>query len=173
MTIAFIGLGSTLASATLKPVQQLQTAKNAINDLASCQVKKCSSIYQSKALTLDDEPQDDYLNAVIQVETQLNPESLLNALQAIETEQGRIREKRWGARTIDLDILLYGDEIINTQRLHVPHLEMLNRDFVLMPLYQIDPNVQIANDSGNKTVKDIVSKFSETSLKLVGEFNGK
>lgn len=172
MTTCFIGLGSNLASVTNQPKQQLISAKNAIDVLTDCQVINCSSIYQSKALTLDDEPQDDYCNAVIQVETQLSAESLLDALQAIETQQGRIREKRWGARTIDLDILLYGDKLIHTQRLVVPHPEMLNRDFVLIPLYQIAPDTRIADDSGNKTLKEIVAKYSDTSLKLVGEFSG-
>lgn len=166
MITCFIGLGSNMS----QPEQQLITAKNAIDDLPDCKVIKCSSIYQSKALTLDDEPQDDYLNAVIKVETTLSAELLLDALQSIETEQGRTREKRWGARTLDLDIILYGDLTIQTERLSVPHPEMLNRDFVLLPLYQIAPEINMP--ASDKILNDFVAKLVTNSLKRVGEFDG-
>ena len=98
----YIGLGSNLS----QPLQQLNSAKDKIVNLPGTGLKKCSSIYQSTALTLDDEPQNDYLNAVIEIETTLTAEMLLDSLQQIELSQGRVREKRWGARTIDLDIFV-------------------------------------------------------------------
>lgn len=165
MTTCYIGLGSNM----VLPMQQLITARNAIDKLDTCQVMQCSSIYQSKALTLDDVPQDDYCNAVIQIETQLSAEALLDALQGIENNQGRVRTKPWGPRTLDLDIILFGHQTIQTQRLNVPHAEIANRDFVLVPLYQIAPNVEI---SGNKTLKELIAKHENSSLKIIGEFNG-
>jgi len=165
MTTCYIGLGSNMC----QPVQQLVTARDAIDKLEDCKLIRCSSIYQSKALTLDDEPQDDYCNAVIKIETQLSAEALLDALQRIENNQGRVRTKRWGARTLDLDIILYGSQSIQTQRLIVPHAEMANRDFVLLPLYEIAPDVEIP---GNKTLKELTANYENSSLKIVGEFNG-
>jgi len=164
MTVCFIGLGSNLC----QPMQQLKQAKKSIADLAETRLVKCSSIYQSKAITLDDEPQEDYLNAVLKIETQLSAEGLLDALQAIEKNQGRTREKRWGARTIDLDIILFGDQLINTSRLTVPHAELVNRNFVLLPLAEIAPDTKIP---GMKTLNELKNQVSEQTLIMVGELN--
>jgi len=166
MALCYIGLGSNLN----QPLQQLNAAKKKIAKLPETTLLKCSSIYQSKALTLDNEPQNDYLNAVLEIETTLDAEMLLDALQNIEKEQGRTREKRWGARTIDLDILLYGNQQINTERLIVPHSEIEKRKFVLLPLSQISSDLIIP---GKKTLKILVEKTAAQALKKVGEFNGK
>lgn len=162
-----------MASQLYQPMQHIKMAKQSIDALPDSKVGKCSSIYQSQALTLDDEPQDDYFNAVIELHTQLSAELLLDALQAIEATHGRVREKRWGARTLDLDIILFGDQLIQTQRLTVPHSEMLNRDFVLLPLYEIAPETVIPSfeTAGNKTLKELIKNYSESSLTLVGDFN--
>lgn len=165
MSRCFIGLGSNLQ----QPLQQLLHARQALDKLPETRVVACSSIYQSRALTLDDEPQDDYLNAVIELQTDLEPEALLDVLQGIENQQGRVREKRWGARTLDLDILLYDDRVIKSERLNVPHLEMLNRDFVLIPLYQLAPGIEIP---GAGPLAVIVDKFRDHGLKQVGQFDG-
>lgn len=165
MTVCFIGLGSNLC----QPMQQLQQATKSIAELAETSLIKCSSIYQSKAITLDDEPQEDYLNAVIKVETQLSAEALLDALQGIEKLQGRTREKRWGARTIDLDIILFGDQLIKTSRLTVPHAELGNRNFVLLPLTEIAPDIKIP---GMKTLNELKNQVSEQTLIMVGKLNG-
>lgn len=161
----FIGLGSNLS----QPFQQLNHAKENISGLAGINLLKCSSVYQSKALTLDSEPQNDYLNAVIEIQTSLSANELLDALQQLETEQGRIRGKRWGARTIDLDIILYGNQQISTKRLTVPHAEIENRNFVLYPLSEISPDVIIP---GKDTLKALLEKIDFGSLKKIGEFNG-
>jgi len=166
MTLCYIGLGSNLN----QPLQQLNDAKKKIAKLPETTLLTCSSIYQSKALTLDNEPQNDYLNAVLEIETTLDAEMLLDALQNIEKEQGRTREKRWGARTIDLDLLLYGNQQINTERLIVPHSEIEKRNFVLLPLLQISPDLIIP---GKKPLKILVEKIAAQALKKLGEFNGK
>ena len=152
-----------------QPGLQLQRAKNAMACLPQSAIHACSSIYQSKALTLDDEPQNDYLNAVIELCTELMPDDLLDALQQIEFEQGRTREKRWGARTLDLDILLYNDEIIETDRLTIPHCELTRRDFVLVPLQEIAPNIEIP---GKDSLNVYMNRIGDAALKRVGEFDG-
>jgi len=161
----YIGLGSNLN----QPLQQLNMAREKIAALAEITLLQSSSIYQSEALTLDGEPQNDYLNAVLEIQTTLQPEQLLDALQQLENEQGRVRDKRWGARTLDLDIILYGDQQIKTSRLNVPHIEMQNRNFVLLPLAQIAPQIKIP---GKKTLKKLLEKNSGQVLQKVKEFNG-
>jgi 2-amino-4-hydroxy-6-hydroxymethyldihydropteridine diphosphokinase len=90
-------------------------------------------------------PQDqpEYINAVASLETNLQAEALLDALQAIEQAQGRVRDERWGPRTLDLDILLYGDEVIDSDRLTIPHPGLSEREFVLYPLYELAPDLMI------------------------------
>ncbi len=165
MSTCYIGLGSNLQ----EPAQQLKLARRALEQLPHTQLIACSSIYQSRALTLDDEPQNDYLNAVIQLETDLSPEDLLDALQLIENQQGRVREKRWGARTLDLDILLYDECVVDTPHLSIPHKEMLLRDFVLIPLQQIAAELDIP---GKHSLKYYVNQLGESTLSLWGEFDG-
>lgn len=135
MITVYIGLGSNLAD----PLQQLTIAIESLRAHPDIIVSNCSSYYQSKALTLDDTTQPDYFNAVVEVKTLLNPEALLDKLHEIENQQGRIRKTKWGARTLDLDILLYGQEEIVTERLKIPHPHMCERNFVLFPLYEINP----------------------------------
>lgn len=165
MSVCYIALGSNLNN----PQQQLNAAKIAIDKISNTRVTMCSSIYQSEAMTLDGETQADYLNAVIQIQTDLAAETLLDELQAIENQQGRVREKRWGERNIDLDIVLFGDQQIKTQRLTVPHCEMKNRNFVLYPLYQISPELTLPD---NTILKDLLSTVSDQCLNKLGEFNG-
>jgi 2-amino-4-hydroxy-6-hydroxymethyldihydropteridine diphosphokinase len=131
-TIAYIGLGSNLS----EPIVQVQTAINEIEKLEQSHVINVSSLYLSKPMGPQD--QDDYINAVLALETTLTPIKLLDALQKIEKKAGRVRkENRWGARILDLDIILFGNEIINSERLIVPHYGMKKREFVLLPLAEI------------------------------------
>ena len=166
LTLCYIGLGSNLN----EPLRQLNDAKNKISSLSDTNILRLSSIYQSKAMTLDDEPQNDYLNAVIEIETSLEAENLLNALQQFELDQGRVRDKRWAARTIDLDILLYGDQQIKTERLIVPHMEIENRSFVMIPLSQINSNIEIP---GKGKLKKLIDKLGDRALEKMSEFDGK
>ena len=139
MAIAYIALGSNLHT----PLEQLKRALKAMAQLPQTQLMVVSSFYRSKPLGPQDQP--DYLNAIVEISTALSPLALLDELQRIENEQGRVRLRRWGERTLDLDILLYGDEIIQTERLTVPHYDMHNREFVIVPLAEIAPNLILPN----------------------------
>ena len=142
MKTVYIALGSNLDT----PVMQLKSALAALAELPDSNLLKVSSFYQSKPLGPQDQP--DYVNAVAQLETKLQPLPLLDQLQRIETAQGRVRLRRWGERTLDLDILLYEDLILQSERLTVPHYDMCNREFVMVPLYEISPNLIFPD--GNK-----------------------
>lgn len=138
MARVFIGLGSNLAT----PLQQLQEALSALATLPQTQLSAQSSFYSSDPLGPADQPQ--YVNAVAELDTQLSPLELLDALQSIEQNQGRVRKaERWGPRTLDLDILLYDQQCIDVPRLQVPHYHMHARPFVLYPLAEIDPHLQM------------------------------
>jgi 2-amino-4-hydroxy-6-hydroxymethyldihydropteridine diphosphokinase len=136
MIQVYIGLGSNLAS----PEKQIQAAFRSLASLPDTKLVKCSSLYQSQPMGPQDQP--DYVNAVAQITTELSAEFLLQQTQLIESQQGRLREtKRWGPRTLDLDILLYGQELINKVHLTVPHAGMKHREFVLYPLFEIAPDL--------------------------------
>ena len=139
MAIAYIALGSNLHT----PLEQLKRALNALAQLPQTQLMAVSSFYRSKPLGPQDQP--DYLNAAVEISTALSPLALLDELQRIENEQGRVRLRRWGERSLDLDFLLYGVEIIKTERLTVPHYDMHNREFVIVPLAEIAPNLILPN----------------------------
>lgn len=131
MTSAYIGLGSNLND----PASQLRQATDALADQADCTVLACSRVYRSAAVGPGKQP--DYLNAVLRLDTTLPPMELLKTLQAIEAAQGREREVRWGARTLDLDILLYGELTCVSSALTIPHPRMHERLFVLQPLLDL------------------------------------
>ncbi|AWH89583.1 2-amino-4-hydroxy-6-hydroxymethyldihydropteridine diphosphokinase [Limnobaculum parvum] len=136
MTQVFIALGSNLN----QPLAQVEAALNAIKQIPQTRLVTCSPLYRTKPLGPQDQP--DYLNAVVELDTQLPAENLLDATQAIELNQGRERKAhRWGPRTLDLDILLFGHQTINTPRLTVPHYDMYNRAFMLYPLADIAPDL--------------------------------
>ena len=137
MHTCYIGIGSNLA----KPIDNAKIAIEALRQLPQSQLITCSKLYSSKPMGPQDQP--DYINAVACVDTRLAPIELLDALQQIENEQGRVRKEHWGARTLDLDILLVGNEIMSTPRLTVPHYGMKEREFVLYPLAEIAPQLQL------------------------------
>lgn len=131
MPIAYIALGSNLES----PAQQLQAACDAMATEADMRIIAGSSVVRSAAVGPG--PQPDYLNAVVAIDTSLPAEALLDRLQAIEQARGRERSVRWGPRTLDLDLLLYGDQQICSPRLQVPHPAMAQRHFVVYPLAEL------------------------------------
>lgn len=137
MTVAYIALGSNMDS----PEEQIEMAIQSLAKLELTSLLNVSSLYKSKPVGPQD--QDDYINAVAQLETDLTALELLDNLQTIENEHDRVRNERWGPRTLDLDILMYGDEEIQNERLTIPHAEMLNRVFVLVPLAEISPACDI------------------------------
>lgn len=132
MTRAFIGLGSNLD----EPAEQLRSALQALGLIEGTRLAAASALYTSDSL-LPGQPR--YTNAVAAIDTELAPLALLDALQAIENDQGRVRTQRWGPRTLDLDMLLFGDQVIDVPRLKVPHYHMQARPFVLYPLAELVP----------------------------------
>ncbi len=135
---SYIGLGSNLN----KPEQQIKNALLSLSNNKNIKIISLSGIYKSKPF--DSSKQPDYLNAVCKIQTSsINALDLLSICQDIEQQQHRVKLKKWGARTIDLDILLFGDKIIKNKNLIVPHPEMANRDFVLVPLIEITPKLII------------------------------
>lgn len=135
--VAYIGIGSNLDT----PEKQVRNAITSLQNLRNSSFLAVSSWYQSKAVGPGD--QADYINGVAKLQTHLSAIELLDALQDIETRQLRKREIRWGPRTIDLDILLYGEYTIDHDRLYVPHRHIFERNFVMLPLAELDPNLCI------------------------------
>jgi 2-amino-4-hydroxy-6-hydroxymethyldihydropteridine diphosphokinase len=132
MERVYIGLGSNLD----EPQEQLRSAIDALRELPGTRVTAVSAFYSSESLSPG---QPRYTNAVAALDSVLPPLDLLDGLQAIEAAQGRVRKERWGPRTLDLDILLYGDQLIDIPRLKVPHYHMHARPFVLYPLAELVP----------------------------------
>jgi len=135
--IAFVGLGSNLAD----PVEQVTHALAALDSLPQTRVLRRSSLYRSAPVGYLEQP--DFINAVAQLETELAPHALLDALLALEHECGRTREFRNAPRTLDLDVLLYDDLVHHEHGLTVPHPQMHLRAFVLQPLLEIAPDCVI------------------------------
>jgi len=134
----YIGIGSNLGG----PVQQVRRAGNALAELPNIRLLEISPLYRNPALGPGHQP--DYVNAVAVIETRLEPHALLDALLLIEVNQGRLRGPiRWQPRTIDLDLLVYGDRTIRDRRLTVPHPHMHERAFVLKPLFDLAPGLAV------------------------------
>lgn len=158
MTQVFIALGSNLN----QPLAQVESALGALKQLPQTRLINCSPFYRTKPLGPQDQP--DYLNAVVELDTQLLPEQLLDATQAIELNQGRVRkDHRWGPRTLDLDILLYGNQIISTPRLTIPHYDMHNRGFMLYPLADIAPGLIFPDGT---LLSDLIKQVTKKGLEL-------
>ncbi|ENX39645.1 2-amino-4-hydroxy-6-hydroxymethyldihydropteridine diphosphokinase [Acinetobacter courvalinii] len=139
MTIrSYIGLGSNLGDSQ-------QILSEAVAKLATLGAVQVSRLYQSPPMGPQDQP--NYLNAVVQLDTDLAPLALLDQLQQFEQEAGRVRLRRWGERTLDLDLLIYGQEQIRNERLTVPHVGILERDFVVIPLLDLDAHLQLNDHS--------------------------
>ena len=134
---AYVGLGSNLDH----PREQVLAAFEELAQLPQTRLVGRSGLYRSAPIGRQDQP--DFINAVAQVDTALQPPRLLAELQAIEDRHGRERPHRDAARTLDLDLLLYGDTVISTDRLAVPHPRMHQRAFVLRPLAEISPAVSV------------------------------
>ncbi len=147
MTIAFVALGSNLSGALETPQAQINAALVALDTLAFSRLRRVSCFYSTAAWGDDGAgvEQPRYVNAVAEMHTDLAADAFLRALQTIENEQGRVRDPKRtnGPRTLDLDLLLYGRIRLNTIELTCPHPRMHERAFVLQPLLEIAPDVQI------------------------------
>lgn len=152
----YIGLGSNLES----PVEQLQQAIDRIAAIPQTRLVAVSSFYGSTAVGPGEQP--DYVNAAARLETRLDPHALLDQLQAIEQSQGRVRgPEQWVPRTLDLDLLLFDDELIETERLSVPHPRMTERNFVLQPL--LDLNSELCMPDG-RTIENLLQQLPANGL---------
>jgi 2-amino-4-hydroxy-6-hydroxymethyldihydropteridine diphosphokinase len=157
---AYIGLGGNLDD----PVGRILAARTHIGTVDGIRETAFSSLYRSAPMGPADQP--DYVNAVMAVETKLAPLDLLQELQAIETAFGRVRlGERWGPRTLDLDVLLYGTETIATERLTVPHPGLGVREFVLYPLLEIAPELVIP---GLGAVVELTRQCPRRGLSVIG-----
>lgn len=154
---AYIGLGSNLDD----PRQQLQQALQALADMPSSTVLNASPFYRSAPLA--GMAQNEYCNAVAAVSTTLLPSSLLQQLQQIENNQGRVRFERWASRTLDLDLLLYDNAVIHTADLQVPHYALHERPFVVFPLLDIAPDLKLPDGTA---LRDLAEQLSREGLTL-------
>jgi 2-amino-4-hydroxy-6-hydroxymethyldihydropteridine diphosphokinase len=173
--VCYLGLGSNLDN----PREQMVRALQNLAAHPAITLRKQSPWYVSKAIGLDkqqDHKQPDYINGVIEIETSLEPHVLLLALQKIEAAQGRTREVRWAARTLDIDILLYGDQQIHSADLDIPHPRIMERNFVLLPLIDINPALPLSLlDPGkpttgkNETIASLSGSLTREGLRRVDE----
>jgi 2-amino-4-hydroxy-6-hydroxymethyldihydropteridine diphosphokinase len=150
--IAYIGLGSNLND----PIKQVGTAMTELESIPHTRVLQKSSLYRSPALLSEDNPgpQPDYINAVAAVTTGLAARALLDQMLRIEQRHGRRRGLRWSARTLDLDLLLYGDTVLAEPGLTVPHPGLPKRAFVLYPLHEIAPDLMVPGLGAVVSLKD-------------------
>ena len=149
---AYIALGSNLGDKE----ENLRRALELLEE-HGVEVVKVSSFICTEPYGVTDQPQ--FLNAVCQVRTSLEPLALLHTLLGIEQEMGRVRLRHWGERNIDLDLLLYEDVIMDTPELKLPHPDMQNRDFVLLPLFEIAP--ELIHPVLRKNIRELKEKLIE------------
>jgi 2-amino-4-hydroxy-6-hydroxymethyldihydropteridine diphosphokinase len=157
----FIALGSNIGdSETI-----IEEAIVALGQISGCSLRARSSLYRSTAL--GDIPQDDYINAVVLIDTELEPLALLLELQAIEHAyyRNRDREQRWAPRTLDLDIILFGNRSVDDSHLVIPHAEFWRRLFVLEPMYEIDGDRFIA---GHGSLRYLIDNAPALEMEKLG-----
>lgn len=153
----YVALGSNVDN----PTAQIEQAIEEVSALPGVQLKKASHLYQSKAIG---PKQPDIINAVIEIETTLTPIALLDILQLIENHHYRKRVIKWGPRTLDCDIILFGQKIIQSERLVIPHPEMKNRNFVIIPLYEIARDLIFPD---NSPLKSYIKNFEQTQIQRI------
>ena len=153
---AYVGLGANLQD----PAAQVRRALDELASLPQSRVLARSSLYKSPPLGPSDQP--DYVNAVAALATALEPLALLKELRAIEIRHGRQRDgTRWGPRTLDLDLLLYGDQVLDTPELRLPHPGLHERAFVLYPLYDVAPELEVP---GRGSVRELRERLGSVRI---------
>lgn len=157
-TDTYIALGSNLE----EPERQVEQAVRALAALPDTELLQISPWYRSHAIGPGDQP--DYVNGVALLHTRLSPTELFRHLQAIEAAQGRERRVRWAARTLDLDILLYGDQVIATDQLQIPHPRLSERNFVIYPLADISPELLLP---GGTSIRSLLARCSTQGLEKI------
>lgn len=178
MVVAYIGLGSNLEL----PQQQIESALGELHDLPKSRCLAQSSRYRSAPMvstgmvstgmvSKKGGPQDqpDYINAVVALETELEPQVLLQALQTLENAHGRVRTEHWGPRTLDLDLLLYGDQVMDSDQLTIPHPGLYERNFVLYPLAELSANYGLEVPiPGKHSLRDLLMNCEPDGLEKLG-----
>ena len=166
-SIAYIGLGSNLE----QPRRQILQALRALDHLPDTRVLGDSGLFLSKPMVPPGGAieQPDYCNAVAKISTRLSPDQLLDQLQRIEKAQQRMRIQHWGPRTIDLDLLLFDDMRIDSERLTLPHPGMHQREFVLYPLLNIDDSLEIP---GRGMLSELIKHCPVNGLQYLGAIEG-
>ncbi len=154
----YLGLGSNLND----PAAQLRCALSTFSASADVTLVATSRWYQNPAVGPGEQP--DYLNGVIAIDTDLSPEQLLSVCQAVETAQGRVRDVRWGARTLDVDLLLYGNKVVNLPHLQIPHPRLRERNFVLYPLADLAPGLVLPDGT---CLSALLAQYSAEGLTVV------
>lgn len=159
MIPVYLGLGSNLE----RPLQQLGQAIQSLTTLPHSQLVAVSSLYASKPLGPQDQP--NFVNAVARLDTALEPLALLDQLQQIERQQGRVRKaERWGPRTLDLDILLFGQQRLNLPRLQVPHYHLQAREFCLYPLAELEPGLILPD---GRSLQSLLAQVAKEGLSII------
>lgn len=163
LNIVFIGLGSNEGNKN----DNIRAAIKEISKLAFCKIEKVSSLYET--FPLGEVEQDNFINAVIKITTSLNPQELFGELKKIEQNLGRIVREKWGPREIDLDILFFNDLIFSDEIITLPHKGIIYRDFVIVPLIEIEPefvhpvfNKNITDFLLDLKTKNIINKLPES-----------
>ena len=149
MSYAYLGLGSNVGDRET----QLDQAIHILNEIEGINVTQTSLIYETDPVGYVEQPQ--FLNQCIEIQTTLTPRDLLNACLETEQQLHRVRDVRWGPRTLDVDILLFDKQIINEDDLVIPHPRMLERSFVLIPLNDIAPD--FTEPHTNKKIRNLVT----------------
>lgn len=157
MSNAFLALGSNLDD----PESQLHKAIAVLGKDPQIKILQVSSLYQTPAMG---PPQDDYLNAVMHIETDYLPRELLSACLTIEKQQGRIRREAWGPRCIDIDVLLYDKVECREKDYSLPHPGLTQRLFVLVPLYEIAPELILPD---GMSVASLLQQFNSDEIRLI------
>lgn len=143
----YLGLGGNLTNELGTPTQHIERALASLSAHESIYHVRCSSLYASKPMGPQDQP--DFINAVVEIDTSLTPLELLALCQRLEADANRVRLRRWGERSLDVDIVLYGDQHIDLPNLTVPHIGMKERSFVLVPLAELAPQLSIQGSAIN------------------------
>jgi 2-amino-4-hydroxy-6-hydroxymethyldihydropteridine diphosphokinase len=160
--VAYVALGSNLAGDLDCPASQVIRALQSIDKIDKTKLVKQSSLYQSSPVGYT--IQADFINAVAEVSTQLSPKALLDALLDIESKAGRERPFANAPRVLDLDLLLYDNIVMRTEKLTLPHPRMLERAFVLLPLAEISPNLTSVN---GENIVELAQKLQTQGIKKI------
>ncbi|MDO9516409.1 MAG: 2-amino-4-hydroxy-6-hydroxymethyldihydropteridine diphosphokinase [Syntrophales bacterium] len=153
--ICFLGIGSNMGN----PAANCAAAERHIYDIGGVAVLRCSSLYRTQPVGFEE--QDWFVNGVIEVRTALGPRPLMDALLGVEDKMGRVRNGKWGPRIIDIDILFYGQTVINEKNLVIPHPRLHKRRFVLVPLDEIAPHA--IHPGFGVSVRGLLDRLDDTN----------